>query len=96
MLNTTTNLKFRDHVRQEAQEQRRLRAANQPIPANLKKYARLSGLVLLIAPGIGEILFFLLLSDTGYVSVTFSLLFLVLMVIGLAQIISGRHIISGR
>lgn len=96
MANTTKLFKFRDRVRQEAAEQRRLRAAGQPIPTTSKKYARLSGLALIIAPGIGEILFFLLLDNTGYVSVTFSLLFLVLMVIGLAQIISGRHIISGR
>lgn len=85
---------FRERVAEENRAQRALRAAGKPIPPELKKYARLSGLWLFLVPLIGIGLFSLILKSTGLVSVTFTLLFFVLSAIGLFELITGRHVIS--
>ena len=85
---------FRELVAQEHRAQLALRAQGTPIPRELKKYARQSGGVLFLLPLLGSMLFWFLFRSTGYVSVTFSLLFVVLSLVGLFQLITGRHVMT--
>lgn len=87
---------FRDKVIAEAVAQSELRKAGQPIPAHLRRYARLSGVLTAAVTGSGAIIIVAL----GYYFGTlywFAALFMVLLaVIGLIQAVLGRHILSSR
>lgn len=87
---------FRDNVKAEAAKQKEFKTAGKHIPAEFKIYARKSGLAMFLISGIGA-LFILgvgMMSGTYYVF--FILLFAVLSVMGLLQVITGKHLISGK
>lgn len=85
---------FRDKVKAEAKAQKELRAAGQPIPKQLKKYARLSGLVMMIAPTFGLFVLYVIARSSGTTSVGVTLFFSLFILVGLAQLISGRHFLA--
>lgn len=87
---------FRQKVRYEAQRQSELLTSGQVIPPGLKKYARLSGLVMIIAPTFGLVILFLIAQDSGTTSVGVTLFFCFFILLGLAQLITGRHFLARR
>lgn len=87
-------MSFRDEVTKEAREQRTRREAGQPIPPELRRYARLSGLatVGVSAAGLGLVL--AIGHRTGRLFVFADLFLATLTVIGLVQLITGRHFLN--
>lgn len=87
---------FRDHVKEEALAQRQLRKAGQPIPPAMRRYARLSGAIVFVGSGLGFVVILTVARDSGFVSV-FGLLFTAVFALGgLAQLLTGRHLLTRR
>lgn len=84
---------FRDKVKQEALQQKALRRQGKPIPPELKKYARLSGLFACLIAGIGSLAIFGIGVMTGTYYIAFILLFAVLALFGLIQLVSGYYLL---
>lgn len=86
-------MSFRDSVINEANKQKELRQQGKAIPAEYKKYARISGLVAFLVAGVGSIVILVIgfMNDTYYIA--FILLFATLSVMGLVQLITGRNIL---
>ena len=89
-------MSFRDKVLEEAEAQRTLRAKRQPIPASLRVYARLAGLGMVVTCMIGSILIAVLAYFFGPLYWGVILFFLALAGMGFLQLVTGRHLMSGR
>ena len=89
-------MSFRDKVLEEAEAQRTLRAKRQPIPASLPVYARLAGLGMVVTCMIGSILIAVLAYFFGPLYWGVILFFLALAGMGFLQLVTGRHLMSGR
>lgn len=87
---------FRDKVKTEAKAQKELKASGKPIPPELKKYARLSGVIMILGSGAGLGLLIVLAKVSGFSSVGISLFFGFFMLLGVAQVITGRHFLAKR
>ncbi|MBU4315474.1 hypothetical protein KJ673_03685 [Patescibacteria group bacterium] len=85
---------FREKVTIEARKQKELRAQGKVIPKEYKKYARIGGLGIFLACGIGDLIILLICwyADTYYIF--FILLFAVLSLFGLVQLITGRQFLN--
>lgn len=87
---------MREQIRQEAREQRQRIAAGEPIPPHLRRYARRAGCGVAVLCGGGG----LAIGALGVVFERvywFAALFLfVLAGLGVLQVITGRHLITGR
>ena len=89
-------MSFRDNVLEEADAQRTLRAKRQPIPANLRRYARRAGLALIAVSTLGSILVAVLGFYFGALYWGVILFFLALAAMGFVQLVTGRHLMTGR
>ena len=87
-------MSFADEVKKEAAAQKELKAQGKPIPPELKKYARRSGVVVCIVAGIGSALILGIGMSTGTYYVGFILFFAVLAVMGIIQAITGRSLLQ--
>lgn len=87
-------MSFRDEVTKEARDQRLRREAGQPIPPELRRYARLSGLATVAVSGAGLGLVLAIGQRVGRVFLFADLFLAALTVIGLAQLITGRHFLN--
>ncbi|HAL50435.1 MAG: hypothetical protein UU40_C0003G0009 [Candidatus Uhrbacteria bacterium GW2011_GWD2_41_121] len=85
---------FRENVIIEARKQKELRAQGKSIPNEYKKYARISGLGIFLACGIGDLIIILICWYTGTYYIFFILLFAVLSMIGLVQFLIGRQFLN--
>lgn len=85
---------FAEKVREEAREQQALRQIGQPIPPELKVYARRSGAVVLVVGliGAGIITVIGMATETFYIG--FILFFLAIGAAGLLQLITGTNWLS--
>lgn len=90
------SMAFRDDVRAEAKKQKELLSAGKAIPAEYKKFARKSGLGIFLVGGVGALAIVGVGTASGTYYVAFILLFAVLSGAGLLQVITGKHIISGK
>ena len=88
-------LRFAQEIKREAAEQRALRAAGEVIPASTRVYARKAGLAMGAVSGLGCGVIVALSYVTGHFYVLPVLLFSVFAVIGIGQLITGRHLVSG-
>lgn len=87
---------LRDKIAAEARAQRELRSAGKPVPAGLRRYARIAGLLSAGVCGGGGALIFGLGVHYGKIYWG-ALLFLgVLAAMGLVQAILGRHLLTRR
>lgn len=88
-------IRFAQEIKREAAEQRALQAAGEVIPASMRVYARKAGLAMGVVSGSGSGV----IAALGYVSGKLYILpialFAVFAVIGVAQLITGRHLVSG-
>lgn len=87
-------MSFRDEVTKEAREQRLLREAGRPIPPELRRYARLSALAVIVVSTAVLAFSLYLGSRSGRVYVFADLFAVALAGIGLVQLISGRHFLN--
>ncbi|MEZ4380734.1 MAG: hypothetical protein R3A79_05275 [Nannocystaceae bacterium] len=87
---------FRDRVREEADHQRELRAAGAAIPASARRYARIAGAATLAAGGGGAALIVALGVLYGQLYYGAALFLGALGLGGLVQLLSGRHLMTGR
>ena len=87
---------FRDRVSEEASRQRALRAAGEAIPASARRYARISGAATFGVGGGGAALIVVLGAVYGQLYYGAVLFLAVLGLLGLVQLVSGRHIMTGR
>lgn len=88
-------LRFAQEIKREAAEQRALRAAGEAIPASTRVYARKAGLAMGLVSGMGSGVIAALGYVSGKLYVVPVALFAVFAVIGVAQLITGRHLVSG-
>jgi hypothetical protein len=89
-------MSFRDRVIEEANAQRALRAQRQPIPGHLRRYARLAGLGVMLTCTLGSIVIAVLGYFFGALY-WFAILFLVVLAgMGFLQLVTGRHLMTGR
>lgn len=89
-------MSFRDKVMAEAFLQKQLRAKGEKISEQHKKYARLSGLMLFLVSGSGCAVILLISSWSNLYSI-FGILFTATFCLGgLAQLITGRHLLTKR
>lgn len=97
-MNQTTQqpVHFRDKVKAEATAQRDLKANGKPIPAELKRYARFSGVILIIGPGLGLILLYGVARSTSTIAVGAGLFFAFFVLVGVAQVITGRYFLAAQ
>lgn len=89
-------MSFRDSVADEARTQDALRAQKRPIPAHLRRYARLAGLGVMLTCTVGSILIAVLGYFFGALYWFAILFLLVLAGMGLLQFVTGRHLMTGR
>lgn len=87
---------FRDKVIAEAIAQRELRKAGKAIPADLRRYARLAGLLTAALTGGGATVILLLGYHYGTLYWGALLFMAVLAMMGLVQAVMGLHLISRR
>ncbi|HRI10896.1 MAG TPA: hypothetical protein PKW35_23920 [Nannocystaceae bacterium] len=87
---------FRDRVREEANHQRALRAAGEAIPPSARRYARIAGAATFGLGGGGAALIVALGVIYGQLYYGAALFLAALGVLGLVQLASGRHIMTGR
>lgn len=88
-------MRFKDDIRREAREQRRLRAAGEPIPPQLRRYARRAGCGVALICGTGAATVVLLGWLYGPLFWVAALFLAVLAVLGGLQVLTGRHLITG-
>jgi len=89
-------MSLKEKIVKEALVQKDLKAKHLPISAEHKKYARLAGMIIAIVSGLGCGII-LLISYTSDRIFVFAILFTgVLALIGFAQFVSGRHILTRR
>ncbi|MBN8613605.1 MAG: hypothetical protein J0L92_23620 [Deltaproteobacteria bacterium] len=89
-------MSFRDEITDEAAVQRELRRRGEPIPRERRKYARLAGLGITLVCGGGAVVVFVLGLLFGTLYWVVALFFLVLAGLGALQLLSGRHLLTGR
>lgn len=87
---------FRDKVIAEAVAQSELRKAGQPIPAGLRRYARLSGLLTAAVAGGGAATIVALGYYYGTLYWGAALFMVALAMMGLVQAVAGLHLITRR
>lgn len=87
---------FPDNIRTEAAKQKEFTNAGNPIPAEYKTFARKAGVIIFLIGGLGALAISVVGMISGTYYIVFILLFAVLSVSGLLQIITGKHIISGK
>ena len=89
-------MSYRDNVIKEALEQKRLRAEGKPIPASAKVYARKSGLITFLIGLIGMVIFSFISGMGSSIYLAAILFSLVITLLGLAQLITGKHLLTKR
>jgi hypothetical protein len=87
---------FRDKVIEEAIAQRELRSEKRPIPANLRRYARLSGLGIVLTCCAGSVVVAVLAYFFGALYWGIILFFFALAAIGFLQLVTGLHLLTRR
>ncbi|MCA9662623.1 MAG: hypothetical protein KC486_30060 [Myxococcales bacterium] len=87
---------FRDRVREEADHQRELRAAGKAIPASARRYARIAGAATFALGSGGAGLIVALGVIYGQLYYGAALFLAALGLFGLVQLVSGRHLMTGR
>jgi hypothetical protein len=87
--------RFADRIAAEAEAQRGLRAEGRPIPPGSRRYARLAGLAMLLVCWSGALDIYLLGRVDGRFYYMFALFLVVFGLVGLAQVVTGRHLVSG-
>jgi len=89
-------MSFRQNVIGEAYAQRDLRRGGQEIPADLRRYARFSGAILCVGGALAMGGFMELWTETNNLFVFGILLAAVISVGGLAQLLTGLHLLTRR
>lgn len=87
---------LRDKIIAEAIAQRELVRAGSPIPAELRKYARIAGLLTFAVTTAGGVLVFVLGWQYGQVYYGALMFFAAMGGMGLIQAIAGRHMLTRR
>lgn len=87
---------FREKVIKEALLQKQLKLEGKPIPSSDKKYARLSGLVMLIAGSVGFLFVAQVVDDVSLLSVFAILFMIVITIAGILQFLTGMHLLTKR
>jgi len=88
-------LRFAQEIKREADEQRALRAAGDPIPATARVYARKAGFGMTLVSGVGCGVLVALSMISGQLHIVAIVLFAAFAAAGVAQMITGRHFVSG-
>lgn len=87
---------FRDSVIAEDRRQKELLEAGKPIPTELKRYARKGGLIMIALGAAGSLLIWSMAGWSGLIGVGGLLFTTFIALAGVAQLVTGRHLLRGK